>query len=140
MLKEELDITPLKKALNTLKEGYNLYLENNKLVKEDILNALKDSCIKRFEYTYEMSKKVMSRYIKVGLELNIEDFSIINIFREMNSRGFIKNLNNWDLYRKQRNSTSHEYDIEISRQSFNLIPNFIEDIEYLICNLEEKLK
>ena len=140
MQNEELNIEPLENALKTLKDGYNLYLNSKKILNDEVLIGLEDSCVKRFEYTYEMSKKIMTRYLKTILDMNIDNLTIVNIFREMYSKKMINNIENWDLYRKQRNSTSHEYDILKSRDCIKIIPDFIDDVEFLVNKLKEKLQ
>ena len=65
-----------------------------------------------------------------------KELSINNIFREMYGLGLIKNFENWANYREKRNYTSHEYNIALTYSIIDVIPNFIEDTEYLIENLE----
>ncbi len=54
MKKSELNLTILKKSFDTLKECYEDYTSQQD---DKIKNYIKDSCIKRFEYTYETAKK-----------------------------------------------------------------------------------
>ena len=55
MNKSELDLSNLKNSLQTLSECYYDYTKQSD---EKLKNYIKDSCIKRFEYTYETSKKI----------------------------------------------------------------------------------
>ena len=55
----------------------------------------------------------------------------------MESYGFAKSWENWRDYYKERNNTSHEYDIEKSRELIKIIPDFIEDVEYFIKKFDE---
>lgn len=104
------------------------------------MDALKDSCVKRYVYTYEMVKKITTRFLKTILEINIDDHSISNTIKKMFNKNLIKNLNNWNEYRNQRNTILHECDIVLSRSVLDIIPNFIEDADYLIKNIEERPK
>lgn len=54
MAEAPLILTPLKRALSTLEEA--LSAPDSSFVR--------DSIVKRFEYTYEMSWKMMQRYLK----------------------------------------------------------------------------
>ena len=139
-LQDELDITPLKKALETLKKGYEIHNENKNLVNEEMLDALEDSCVKRYVYTYEMVKKIMTRFLKTISEINVDDHSISNIIKEMFNKNLIKNLNNWNKYRNQRNTILYKCDIVLSRSVLDIIPNFIGDVDYLIKSIEERLE
>lgn len=51
-----IDISNLKLALKTLKESMKILDENRAC---DFADMLEDSCIKRFEYTLEISRKLV---------------------------------------------------------------------------------
>lgn len=133
MKKSELDLSLLKNSLNTLKECYHDYqVENNTKIQEYI----KDSCIKRFEYTYETSKKMMNKYLKKEYDKTEKDLSINNIFREMYALDLIQNFENWVNYREKRNFTSHEYNEDQTLEIIKIVPDFINDAEYLLEKLQ----
>lgn len=136
MKKSELDLTLLKSSLSTLKESYN---DLNLQQSERIKTYVKDSCVKRFEYTYETAKKIMNKFLKKEYDKTESELSINNIFREMYGLGLIQNFENWVNYREKRNFTSHEYNIALTYSIIDVIPNFIKDTEYLIENLEQVL-
>lgn len=136
MKKSELDLTNLKNSLNTLKECYSDYL---KQPDEKMQIYIKDSCIKRFEYTYETAKKIMNKFLKKEYDKTEKDLTINNIFREMYGLGLIENFENWVSYREKRNITSHEYDITKTYPIIDIIPSFINDVKYLVNSLEKVL-
>lgn len=136
MKKSELNLTILKNSFNTLKECYNDYtLQQDTKLK----NYIKDSCIKRFEYTYETSKKIMNKFLKKEYDKTEKELSINNIFREMYAIGLIKNFENWVDYREKRNLTSQEYCVEKIDTIIDIVPAFIDDTEYLIKHIESVL-
>ena len=136
MKKSELNLNTLKDSFETLKECYTDYQsQKDSKIKEYI----KDSCIKRFEYTYETSKKIMNKYLKKEFDKTEQDLSINNIFRQMYGLNLIENFENWVDYREKRNDTSHEYSQAKSNAILEIIPNFIKDVEYLINELEQVL-
>lgn len=136
MKKSELDLSVLKNSLVTLKECYNdLNLQQD----EKIKTYIKDSCIQRFEYTYESSKKIMNKFLKKEYDKTESELSINNIFREMYGLNLINNFENWIDYRQKRNLTSHEYNIELTYPIIDIIPRFIDDVEILVNNLEKVL-
>lgn len=136
MKKSELNLDVLKDSFNTLKECYQDFsLEQNSKMKDYI----KDSCIKRFEYTYETAKKVMNKFLKKEYDKTERELSINNIFREMYGLDLIKNFENWTDYREKRNFTSHEYDEKYTHTIVEIIPQFLDDVDYLINRLEGTL-
>lgn len=133
MKKSELNLSVLKNSLATLKECYqDLNSQNDEKMKIYI----KDSCIQRFGYTYEAAKKIMNKFLKKEYDKKDSDLTINNIFREMYGLGLIENFENWVDYRQKRNLTSHEYDINLTYPIIDIIPDFINDTEFLINKLE----
>lgn len=137
MKKSELDLTVLKNSFTTLVECYNDFSVQND---EKLKTYIKDSCIKRFEYTYESAKKIMNKYLKKEYDKDEKDLTINNIFREMYNLGLLENFENWVLYREKRNTTSHEYNLEKTYSIIEIVPKFIKDVEFLINNLEKILE
>ncbi len=133
MKKSELDLTILKKSFETLKECYKDY---NLQEDEKLKGYIKDSCIQRFEYTYESAKKIMNKFLKKEYDKTEKDLSVNNIFREMYGLGLIKSFENWADYREKRNLTSHEYREKMTLPILDIIPEFIKDTEFLINSLD----
>ena len=133
MNKSELDLSNLKNSIQTLSECYYDYTKQSD---EKLKNYIKDSCIKRFEYTYETSKKIMNKFLKKEYDKKEKELAINNIFREMYSLDLIENFENWVDYRKKRNCTSNEYNDDNTYLIIDIIPQFIKDVEYLINSLD----
>lgn len=129
----EIDISNLKSALKTLETSM---MQLDKHRECDFADMLEDSCIKRFEYTLEIARKTMKRVLKKIYGKNETELTVNNIFRFMQGYKFIPNWENWRAYYENRNNTAHEYKIEKSRELLKLIPDFIQDTEILIKNLE----
>lgn len=136
MKKSELNLNVLKKSLETLKDCYKDLTEQKD---EKIKTYIKDSCVQRFEYTYETAKKIMNKFLKKEYDKQEKDLTINNIFREMFALGLIKNFEHWAGYREKRNLTSHEYNIELTYPIIDIVPEFIEDVDFLTESLEKVL-
>lgn len=133
----EIDITNLKSAFQALKSSMKT-LEENKTC--DFVDMLEDSCIKRFEYTLEISRKIMKRILKKIYGKSEEELTVNNTFRFMQGYKFIPNWESWKNYYEKRNNTAHEYNLEKSRVLIKIIPDFIEDTDILINNIERKIE
>ena len=132
MKKSELSLINLENSFNTLQECFNDYCNQKD---EKLQSYIKDSCIKRFEYTYETSKKIMNKFLKKEYDKTEKDLSINNIFREMYGLSLIENFEHWIEYRELINMTSHEYNDKNTYKIIEVIPRFIKDVEFLINNL-----
>lgn len=141
MQNEELNIEPLENALKTLKDGFLSYKKQFNNNDKEMIDITIDMCIQRFEYTLETAIKFMKKLLIK--EYNLKDsgeLTMTNTFRFMNDYGYITDWNNWNNYYKSRNRSVHEYSFEKSRDVFKLIPDFINDAEFLVNKLKEKLQ
>ena len=134
MQKGTLDISALKNAENRLNEMLARYK------KEANDEAVRDSVIQRFEFTYSIALKTLRKYFIerafVLEEVNQMSFNeMIRTASQLNL--LVSNLEKWTVYREMRNMTSHTYDEEIALQVVSIIPDFSKEIAYLITRLKE---
>ena len=130
----KLDLSSLDKGIKALIRALEEYEKNpNEFVK--------DSCIQRFEFTYELSHKFIKRYLELT-EANpeeIEEMTFQQLIRRATERGLLLNdWESWKDYRKSRAKTSHTYDEETADEVFEDIPVFLKEAEYLYKQLEER--
>jgi len=132
----ELITESLEKALATLKEAWIEY-------QKDISNTfVRDSVIQRFEYTFELSHKILRRFLSEteASRAEISEMLFNDLIRLGCKRGLLLNdLETWDKYRKARNASSHNYDEFNADNIVIIIPIFIEDIDYELVKIKEKL-
>lgn len=126
----ELDIESLRVAKISLEKAFQVYNEGN--VDEEMCNIFADSCIKRFEYTFETAWKVMKKYFKLQYSKTEEELTMNNIFRYMESYGFTTSWLKWKDYYSQRNNTAHEYNFEKARRLINIVPDFLTEVNFLL--------
>ena len=100
----------LEKAVNLMTSRFNNHDETDDLIK--------DGLIKRFEYTHELSWKVMKDYAEYQGFLDIRGSR--DAFRKAVEMGLI-NDKRWMESIEDRNRTSHHYDNEIAKEIFNTI-------------------
>lgn len=124
-MNDKIILTPLKKAIRSLK---NVLMQP----KDEFM---RDATIQRFEYTYELSWKLLKRYL--FQESAIEEFSIKNLYREAARQNIIKDVEVWFQYHAVRNSTSHNYNEDLADESYELAKAFIVDAEKLLKKLEK---
>ena len=108
--------------------------------KEHEDEAVRDSVIQRFEFTYSIALKTLRKYFIerafVLEEVNQMSFNeMIRTASQLNL--LVSNLEKWTVYREMRNMTSHTYDEEIALQVVSIIPDFSKEIAYLITRLKE---
>jgi len=131
----ELITASFEKALISLKEAWAEY-------QKDMSNTfVRDSVIQRFEYTFELSHKILRRFLSEteSSKAEVSEMLFNDIIRLGCKRGLLLNdLETWDRYRKLRNLTSHNYDEFNTEYIIAVMPVFIEEIDYELAKLKEK--
>jgi nucleotidyltransferase substrate binding protein (TIGR01987 family) len=131
----ELITEPFEKALASLKEAWTEYQKNTSNT------FVRDSVIQRFEYTFELSHKILRRFLSETESSKAEIYEMLfnDIIRLGCKRGLLLNdLEVWDKYRKLRNLTSHNYDEFNTEYIIAIIPVFIEEIDFELTRIKEK--
>lgn len=133
----ELDITPLKNVFFRLEEGLTRY-------QSDITDLqIRDGLIQRFEFTYELSHKMLKRYLE-ATAANPEEFDTMtfqDLIRTGNEKGLLLgDWTDWRRYRDMRSRTSHTYDEETALQVVAGIPAFLAEAAFLVQSLQKQLE
>jgi len=129
-----LDLTSLEKALKSLERG----IERSQETPDD--DELRDSVIQRFEYTYELSWKMLKRQLEIDSQtpVSIDAMGFKEMIREAAERSLINKPQAWFEYRRQRNITSHAYDENKAVKVYETALIFIEDAKALLHNLKQR--
>jgi nucleotidyltransferase substrate binding protein (TIGR01987 family) len=132
-----LDIGPFVNAVARLREG----LDRHRREPND--EQLRDGLIQRFEYTYELSHRMLRRYLRVIApspdiygQMPFED-----LIRTGNEHGLLRgDWPAWRRYRDMRARTSHAYAAAIAAQVAAGIPEFLAEADYLRDQLQQRLR
>jgi len=133
-----LDLTSFEKGINSLDEALTSYNQSAFPEGSKDRNLLRDAVIQRFEYTFELARKFLKRYMKMfGMEQ--PDMSTHkDFFRQAFEQGMIRDSAAWFEYLKKRNITSHTYDQEVAADVFKSIPAFLADAKLVLVRMKEK--
>lgn len=118
-------LTPLEKALTALSEA--LAAEKTSLNR--------DATIQRFEYSFELTWKLLKRYLSENASL--KEGSIKNVFRESAKLGLLNHVENWFEYLQARNLTSHTYNEKTAEATYEAAKKFLPDAMQLLAILKE---
>lgn len=129
-----LELTSLEKALSSLEQA--IARSQRQPTDEEV----RDSVIQRFEYSYELSWKMLKRQLEMDspTPVSIDAMSFKEMIREAAERGLINNPESWFEYRRQRNLTSHTYNETKARQVYQTALVFIQDAKTLLQNLKQR--
>lgn len=100
--------------------------------------VVRDATIQRFEYTYSLALKMLSRFINMEAKEITHTMTFNQLIRTANQFGLLKsNLEIWDDYRQKRNLTSHTYDETVAVKVMSIVPLFKNDAQFLLNKLKE---
>jgi nucleotidyltransferase substrate binding protein (TIGR01987 family) len=134
-MNDKLNLAPLEKAVSRLTEGLARY-------EKDITDTqIRDGLIQRFEFSYEISHKMLKRHLEaVSPTPELFDaMAFADLIRSANEQGLLLgDWSAWKIYREMRSKTSHTYDEEIAIEVVQGIPAFLEEARHLLKQLQER--
>ena len=128
----QLELAPFRNALISLERG--LVRRRTNLADEEV----RDACIQRFEYCFELSWKMLKRQIEIelGNTAEVDSYSKRALFRVAAERGLINSPEPWFVYLVQRNKTSHAYDARVAAEVAAVLEAFLLDARSVLTMLE----
>ena len=130
-----IDLTPLVHAVNHLDEGLSRY-------QSDVTDAqIRDGLILRLTFTYELSHKMLRRYLDAAAadptEFDAADFQYL--IRSANEQGLLLSAwPEWRHFRDMRSKTSQTYDETVALKVVEGIPDFLDEARHLLAELEHR--
>lgn len=135
-----LDLSSLEKACGALHLALKVY-DNSTLPEDNPEKVLlRDGVIQRFEFTYELSWKMLKRYLEEYSLEKVDGLNNRELFRIGREQGLISDPEKWFHYMKMRNQTSHVYDKAKAATVYAAAREFLPDTQYLLKRLREKNK
>ncbi len=135
-----LNLSSLESAINELEYFLNSYDSKEHQGDPKIVRI---AAIKAFEFTYELTFKMMERYLRESAA-SVDDFKSATfklIIRKAYAASITsKAIEEWEEFRENRNKTSHTYKEKIAIEVFEKIPAFLEEARYILKQLKERIK
>jgi nucleotidyltransferase substrate binding protein (TIGR01987 family) len=134
-----LDLRSLKKAVEALIVAFEIYDHNPlpEFMPEKIV--LRDGVIQRFEFTFELSWKMLKRYLEeFGLE-KVDSLNNQDLFRVGFEQGLLDDPEVWFHFLKMRNQSSHIYDADKAAVVFAAARDFQAEAQALLERLEARV-
>ena len=137
---EVLDVTGLERCLRTLRRAHErLVVTGPDSEDHDVFRA---ACVKEFELILEivvkLLRKVLREYVTSTREL--AEMNYKDVFRRAAGHGLLTlaEVDQWFLYRDNRNNTAHEYGQNFAAKVVAVLPEFIRDAESALAMLRAR--
>ena len=133
-----LDYTPFANAIAQLEKSLAYAHSPAALADAGLREQLRNSVIQCFEFTYELSWKMLKRHLEVTeaspAELDLATFQ--SLIRLGNERGLLRSdWSAWKSYRQARTDSSHTYDAAKAEAVFAVAPQFLQEAKVLLQRL-----
>lgn len=130
-----LDLSSLRDALASLNRALTRWQVAGSQDEE-----LRDACIQRFEYTFELSWKMLARRLERDLPdaQSVDAMSFRDLMRSGGERGLVRDVAAWMAFRDKRNTTSHTYNAAKAADVAAVIPAFAEHAQELLAQLQAR--
>jgi len=121
---QKIDISPLLNVRNLL----------NDIIKVADNEYEYMGAIQAFEMAYELAWKTLKKVLESkGIS---EIYSPKETFRKSYLEGLISDFDQWNNYLKTRNFTVHVYNEDILYEVWNILPQFLKDLDSLIKKIK----
>lgn len=134
-----IDISPLRKALAMLNEALGFWKAQPDGA--PLKPHLRSAVIQSFEFTYELSVRLLRRVMIERAESadRIADISFNDLLRAAADAGLMPDAARWREWREMRNATSHAYDEVKAQAVARRAAAFAADAVVLLRALEASL-
>lgn len=136
----KLNLDSLEKAIARLKEALEFSHSEMSQQNQRLFQQFRNSVIQCFEFTYEISFKMIEKKLKSELPTPIENSKIgfNDLIRDAAQYGLIDDPKSWMEYRRARNVTSHTYNDVLAQEVYDVAINFLNSAEKLLLKLKER--
>ena len=136
-----LDFSPLGNAIAQLEKSLAYAHSPAALADTGLREQLRNSVIQCFEFTYELTWKMLKRYLEATepnpAEIDIGTFQ--NLIRLGNERALLRSdWQQWKTYRQARTDSSHTYDAAKAEAVFAITPDFLAEAKALFAELNRR--
>lgn len=138
-----LNLGPLEDAVSQLEDALDIYHSDLALNNPRLQRHLRAAVIQAFEFTYELSFRMLRRYLELASAnpAEIDELVFNDVIREAYRQALLKaELPEWMEFRRNRGTTSHTYNEEKAQEVFESVPHFLQEARYLLNRLQERVE
>lgn len=129
-----LDFSSLANAIGQLEKSIHFAKSEMAQQDDELFEQLRNSVIQCFEFTYELSWKMLKRYLEetAANPEEIDTSSFQGLIRRGNEQGLLRSdWLRWKTYRQVRTDSSHTYDAGKAEKVYEIAPDFLEEARHL---------
>ena len=134
-----MDLTKLRRAIESLESALRCsQMPNLAAMDEDLPQVIRAAVIQHFEFTFELSWKMLERFLSEKLGSGtVKHMSNKMLFRVAAERLLLDEPQRWFTYLDARNKTSHTYNESVADDVYGKATAFLDDAKKLLVALEQ---
>jgi nucleotidyltransferase substrate binding protein (TIGR01987 family) len=136
-----LDFTPLENSVGQLEKSLRFAHSPLGQQDPDLFEQLRNSVNHCFEFTYELSHKMLRRFLKESAASpdDFESLTFAELIRTGNEQGLLRfDWGRWKAYRQARTDSSHTYDEKKAAVVYEVAQDFVEEARFLYEKLLDR--
>ena len=103
-------------------------------------NFARAAVIQYFEFTYEITWKLMKRWLDINVTPGVADGIVRReLFRMARENRLIEDVKTWWSFHEARNKTSHTYDSDIAEEVYKTAKVFKKYVNDFLSTIRERL-
>lgn len=133
-----INISSLHSAIAQLEKAIGYSRSDVVAADPGLQEQLRNSVIQCFEFTYELSHKMLKRFIEstAASPEEVDLLSFADLIRTANEKGLLRSdWTRWRVYRQARTDSSHTYDRAKAEAVFAIAPDFLEEAQFLAARI-----
>ena len=120
-----LELESLRKAIGALERSLRVAEEQAGGSDVDLKETLRAGVVQNFEVAYEQTWKMMKRWLETNVgSIEVDGVSRRQLFRLCHENRLIDDVDQWMMFHKSRNETSHTYNQETAEDVSKVAAEF----------------
>ena len=133
-----LELNSLEKAVGALERSLRVADEQTG-GSADLVETLRAGVVQNFEVAYEQTWKMMKRWLEVNTTPDdVDGVTRRQLFRLCHENRLIDDVDEWMVFHRSRNETSHTYNSEIANDVFAVAKDFLPVARDVFTRISER--
>jgi nucleotidyltransferase substrate binding protein (TIGR01987 family) len=134
-----LELTSLENATASLGRSINAAATFEATLPPELNKTVRSGIIQNFEVAYELSWKMMKRWIETNISAaSVDGVTRRELFRQAAENRLIDDVDLWMSFHAARNETSHTYDNDTAEEVSDSAEQFVAAAQSLLTSLRAR--
>ena len=135
----KLELTSLESATASLERSINASTTFEASLPPEIKETVRSGIIQNFEVAYELSWKMMKRWLETNISAeSVDGVTRRELFRQAAENRLIDDVELWMGFHSARNETSHTYDSGTAEEVSEVAGRFVAAAQALLTSLRAR--